>query len=286
MPLNISTELKDHKAQTTTTLATCIEILLVDGSTKTYRFTDHDKPILYLGNTYTPTSGYIPSAADTKIDLSVDNLSIIGIIDDDALKYEDLLAGRFDYADVNIFEINYEDTTMGVFPILSGKIGEVTLQDKTFTAEIRALTQFFQQSLLEPYTVHCTADLGDHRCKVNMAPFTKTFTVDGVILGSENRIFTTDLTDVDDYFNLGLVTWSSGSTNEYFKMDVKKYINANGRIELYEPMPFDIQIGNTGTIQTGCDKKWDTCKNRYSNKLNYRGFIHLLGLLKTLRGGR
>ena len=288
MPLNISPALKAHLGQTSTTLATCINIQLVDGSGVTYLFTDHDKPITVNGDTYSPTSGYIPSASNTKIDLSVDNLNVVGIIDDSSLKYEDLLAGRFDFADAKIFQVNYEDTSMGIMPLINGKIGKVTLEDNTFVAELRGLTQFFQTSVGEPYTVLCPADLGDSRCKVDMGPFTQTFTVSGVGVGFENRIFATDLTDADAHFDLGLVIFSAGSANEYFKMDVKTYLNNSnqGLIELYEPMPNDIQIGDTGSIQTGCDKEWETCKNRYMNELNYRGFPHLYGLSEALRGKR
>lgn len=289
MSLNISPALQNHLGQTSTTLATCIEIKLVDGSNVIYRFTDHDKPIEYPSSSgffYLPTSGYIPSASNTKIDLSVDNLNIIGIIDDSTLSYDDLLAGRFDFADAKIFQVNYADTSMGIMSMINGKIGKVTLEDNTFTAELRGLTQFFQQSIGEPYIVLCPADLGDSRCKVNMTPFTATLTVSGIGVGFEKRIFTTDLTDPDGHYDLGLVTWNTGSANEYFKMDVKVYLNANGQVELYEPMPNDIVIGDTATIQTGCDKKWETCRNRYNNQLNYRGFPFLYGLSTALRGKR
>ncbi len=283
MPLNISPQLKAHLAQSTTTLATCIDIVLVDGSGVAYYFTDHDKIIQHAGNDYLPTSGYIAGASNTKIDLAVDNSEIMGIIDDDTLKYEDLLAGRFDFADVKIFQINYADTTMGIMTMISGKAGRVTLEENTFKVELRGLTQHFQQSIGEPYIVLCPADLGDSRCTVDLAPFTTIFTVSGVVVDAEKRIFTTDLTEADDYYDLGLVTWTT-SNNQYFKMDVKKYLNLNGQIELYEPMPFDIQPGDQGTVQTGCDKKWETCRDRYSNQLNYRGFPHLYGLSEALRG--
>ncbi|MDX1699240.1 MAG: DUF2163 domain-containing protein [Melioribacteraceae bacterium] len=287
MPLDISPELKNHYAQTTTTLTTCIEIILADGSGVEYRFTEHDKEIEFpiaSGNIYKPTSGYIPSASNTKIDLSVDNCEIIGIIDDTDLKFEDLLAGRFDYAKVEIFQVNYKDLTMGKMPIISGKIGRVVLEDNSFKAELRALTQHFQKSIGDVYSALCTADLGDTRCKVDLGPFTSTLTVITPELGSESRIFTTDLVQANGYYDLGLVIWDAGSINEYFRMDVKTFLSAQGKVELYEPMPFNIQAGDQATIITGCDKKWETCRDRYNNKLNFRGFPHLYGLLEALRG--
>ena len=346
MPLTITVDLKDHLAQTTTTLTTCIKIDLVDGSGVSYYFTEHDREVVYGGNTYLPNAGYIPSSSDTKLDLSVDNMDILGIIDSVTISSEDLLAGRFDYADAKVFQLNYEDPDGdGELVLIQGKLGEVKVNDNSFTVELRGLTQFFQQSIGTPYTVLCAADFGDSKCKTILDPpewqasttyavgdivkatsydgrkyivisvtgteqsgateptwdtdigdptvdndvtwecqdaITKTFTVASVDGGAPKRIFATSLTDADGHFDLGLVTWTVGN-NEYFKMDVKVYLNTNGQIELYEPMPFDIQIGDAGTISTGCDKQWTTCKNRYSNLVNFRGFPYLPGISKVLR---
>ena len=346
MPLTISVNLKDHLAQTTTTLTTCIKIDLIDGSNTSYYFTEHDKKVTYGGNDYIPNAGYIPSSQDTKLDLSVDNMDILGIIDDSSIEAEDLLAGRFDYADAKVFQVNYEDPDGdGELVLIQGKLGQVEVKDNSFTVELRGLTQFFQQSIGTPYTVLCAADFGDAKCALDLDPpewqasstyvvgdvakatsydgrryvvisitgtgqsgateptwdtdigdptvdnevtwecedaLTKTFTVASVSGGSPKRIFGTSLTDVDNHFDLGLVTWTVGN-NQYFKMDVKVYLNTNGEIELYEPMPFDVQIGDAGTISTGCDKKWATCRDRYSNQLNHRGYPYLPGISKILR---
>ncbi len=350
MPLPINQSFIDHLAQRVTTLATCIKINLVDGSNISYYFTDHDMPITYAGNTYLPTSGYVPSAQNTKIDLSVDNMSIVGIIDDIALKREDLLAGRFDNARARIFMVNYKAPDVdGDMVLINGTIGKIIVYDNTYYAEIRSLTQQLQQNVTTPYTVLCTSKFGDpNKCKVKKEPpvwqpntvyeqdnilsvvnsstyderryvvtsstgnkqsgstepawnttigattvdndliwttqdsLTKLFTVIGIDSQEPRRLFATDLTDIDGHYDLGLVTWTGGS-NQYFRMDVKAYLNLNGQVELYEPMPFDIEIGHLGKISTGCDKQWETCKTRYDDGVNYRGFIYLPGVSEILR---
>ncbi len=112
---------------------------------------------------------------------------------------------------------------------------------------------------------------------------TKNFSITGKSVAAPKRIFETNLLDVDDHFELGKVQFTSGN-NRFFKMDVKSYQQNLGTVELYEPMYFDMALGDNGTISTGCDKKWNTCKNRYGNRNNYRGFLYLTGLLKLLRG--
>lgn len=281
MPLNISPELQAHIAGTTTTLATCTKLDLVDG--QSYYLTSLDQEILYQGDLYIPNSGYSPTSSQTKINLSVDNLNIIGVIDNDDIKVEDLLAGRFDYADARIFQVNYEDLSMGDMVLIAGKTGQVIVRDNQYTIELRSLSQLFQQSIGEVYTVHCQADLGDDRCKVDLGPLTVGITVVSVDPAEPDRVFQTGLTAADGEYDQGKVTWQTG-VNTFFEADVKTYLNASGRVELYEPMPFVISPGDTGIIVPGCAKTLDACKNRYSNLPNHRGFSHILGLSKSLRG--
>ena len=112
---------------------------------------------------------------------------------------------------------------------------------------------------------------------------TKNFTVTGV---TDTRIFTDSArTEANAEFDGGLVTWLTGN-NAGYTMDCKKYTltSPTTTIELHEPMPFTIQVGDTGTITQGCDKSATTCKNTFSNLVNFRGFPHVPGQQKLLQG--
>ena len=52
-------------------------------------------------------------------------------------------------------------------------------------------------------------------------------------------------------------------------MEIKSYLSL--QMELYLPMPADIEVGDTFTIQRGCDKTAETCINVYNNIVNRRG---------------
>jgi hypothetical protein len=108
---------------------------------------------------------------------------------------------------------------------------------------------------------------------------TKTGTITGV---TNNRQFADSSRYEDDNeFNNGKLTWNTGDNSGY-TADLKKYTKSGGALEIYEPMPFTVQVGDTYTITQGCNKSFTTCKSR-GNYKNFRGYPHLTGITELLR---
>ncbi len=111
------------------------------------------------------------------------------------------------------------------------------------------------------------ADLGDSRCKVNLAALTVTGTI---TTATDRRSFTdTSRGEAADYWNGGLLTWTSG-LNAGRKMEVKSFVSG-GAFTLFLPMPSEVAVGDAYSLRPGCDKKFSTCKARYNNIKNFRG---------------
>jgi len=53
--------------------------------------------------------------------------------------------------------------------------------------------------------------------------------------------------------------------------------NSEGRFEIFLPMPFPIQKGDRFKVYPGCDRYFGTCKDRFDNVVNFRGFPHIPG---------
>ena len=51
----------------------------------------------------------------------------------------------------------------------------------------------------------------------------------------------------------------------------------HGRVELWEPMGLDIEIGDQFTIHAGCDKRRETCSAKFNNIVNLRAEPDLPG---------
>jgi hypothetical protein len=81
---------------------------------------------------------------------------------------------------------------------------------------------------------------------------------------------------VDGWFAGGVLTWETGP-NAGRSIEVKAWTQATGAIELFLPMGYAIEAGDLFRIHPGCDKRLDTCVERFANVLNFRGEPYLPG---------
>lgn len=260
----ISPQLETHLAGGLTTLATCWKITREDGVE--IGFTDYDNELVIDDLEYDSIAGFTPTAIESNSNLSVDNLDIEGQTFPSKITEADLLAGIYDYAEVEIFLVNYEDLSQGKLVQRRGRIGEVTLNKQFFRAEIRGLTQHLSQTIGEVYSASCRAILGDGRCKVNLAAITVSATVTEA---TNRQIFTADeLLQDAGWFVGGEVIWTGGNNSDA-RMEVKEF--SESQVVLALPMGKTIEEGDTFDIIAGCDKSKETCIAKFSNMINFRG---------------
>lgn len=270
MARSISASLKTHFAGDILTLATCWKITRRDATVM--GFTDHVDDLTFDSQLYKAATGFEPTDVQQRDDMSVDNMDVAGILDSTAITEADINAGIYDYAEIEIFMVNYNDLTQGRMVLKRGWIGEVTVKRSQFVAEIRGLAQKLQQNIGRLFGPSCDAILGDSRCGVNLASFTVSTTVSTV---TDNQTFTASaLTQESGWFSGGEIEWTSGS-NDGLKMEVKEFVD--GQVTLALPMPYSIQAGDGFDIIAGCDKSKDTCRDKFNNLLNFRGFPDLPG---------
>lgn len=166
---SISPALKAHLKQQTTTVTTCWKITRMDG--QVFAYTELDRDVTYAGVTYRSAGGFNRSAMQNSGTLAVDGMEVSGFLSDDTIPDLELRNGAFDYAQVEIFLINYMDHSMGELKLRWGYFGEVrSAPSGMFLVELRGLVQMLAQTVGEVYTPECRADLGDAKCKVNLTP--------------------------------------------------------------------------------------------------------------------
>lgn len=267
-----SVALASHRGGRTTTLAWCWKVTRRDA--EVFGFTSIDRELVIDGVTYKAATGITPSAMEGRLDLSVPNLEVAGILDSAAITEADLEAGVWDHAEVEIFEVNYADLTQGRMVLRTGVLGQVSAGASNFRAEVRGLAQKLQQSVGEVYAAACSANLGDARCNLDLGPFTVTGTVD--LLNSRRIFGDSGRGEPDDWFGGGVVTWTSGA-NAGLSMEVADF-NLGGGFVLHLPMPYDIAEGDTYSAVPGCRKRrTDDCGAKFNNVVNFRGFPDVPG---------
>ena len=259
-----------------TTLAQAWKLTRRDGVV--LGFTDHDRDLVIDGVTYRAGTGFGASEAAARFDLSVDGGEIAGALDDEVLREADLAAGRYDAAAIETWLVDWSDVALRVLAA-RGRLGEVRREGVAFTAELRGLADLLSQESGRLYTAKCGADLGDGKCRVDLA--SPAFRGSGTVAEVEGiALFTaTGLGGfADSWFSAGKLVWGSGA-NAGLAIEIKLHRAVDGevRLTLWQAMPEPVESGDAFTVTAGCDKTFATCRDRFGNAGNFRGFPHIPG---------
>lgn len=267
--------LQDKLDSGCTTLCRCWVLTRSDGVVQ--GFTDHDEDVVVGAVVCEAGTGLTGSEATQKLGLAVDTSEISGALAADTLNEDDLAAGRYDAAVVELWLTDWSEPDLRVL-IAKGTLGEVKRDGNAFTAELRGLSDRLSQETGRLFTTTCSADLGDNHCKVDLtAPaFHGSGTVASVTAASSFVAGGLDGFD-DGWFTAGRLTFASGA-NAGLSVEVKTHRNSGTvSIDLWQAMPEPIAEGDTFTVTAGCDKAFSTCHDRFANAVNFRGFPHIPG---------
>jgi uncharacterized phage protein (TIGR02218 family) len=167
----ISANMTTHLAGTVTSLCSLWTVTRLDG--QVFRFTDHDRNVVYGGNTFFAAMGYDRTAIKNEASLAVDGLNVRSFFDAAHITEADLRAGLYDRAEIHIRTVNWADPDGdGEVKMRRGWFGEVTvpLDSGLFSTELRSLSQALSQQLLEVYQPTCRTDLGSTKCGIPIQP--------------------------------------------------------------------------------------------------------------------
>jgi uncharacterized phage protein (TIGR02218 family) len=254
-----------------TTFGRCWRVTRRDGVA--LGFTDHDDDLAFDGVEYRAASGMTASAAEHALGLAVGGLDVVGALDEAALSEADLARGAYDGAEVRLFLVDWRapETRLLLF---AGALGEVARERGVFTAELRSLTHALAQPRGRIYQRGCDADLGDARCGVNLAsPAHRAEGVVSAVTGPRG-FRAAALAGRGTIFARGRLVWTSGA-NAGAAAEVRRH--AGDAAELAETPAMAIVEGDAFTVTAGCDKTFETCRKRFANQVNFRGFPQMPG---------
>jgi uncharacterized phage protein (TIGR02218 family) len=241
-------------------------------------FTDHDQDIVLDSLICRAGTGLSSSEATSRLGLSVDGAEISGALADESLSEADLAAGRYDAAMIEVFLVDWSEPALHVL-LARGALGEVRREGTAFTAEFRGLAHRLNEERGRLYTATCSADLGDARCTadLNNPAFRGTGAISA--LRGISVFAVSGLTAFDEgWFTAGKLTWTSGA-NAGLAVEVKSHRveGAAVLITLWQAMPEPLTVNDVFVVAAGCDKRFATCRDRFANVLNFRGFPHIPG---------
>jgi uncharacterized phage protein (TIGR02218 family) len=265
-----------HIASGATTLATCWRISRKDGVV--LGFTDHDEKLAFDGMDFLPAHGLDGGEASDKLGPQVDTGEVAGILHSDAITEDDITMGRYDGAVVETFRVNWRDVAERAL-LSRDTIGEITREDGRFRAELRSAQQALNVAKGRLYQALCDAELGDARCGIDIDANAYKAEASVAAVADRFRLAVAGLESFDEgWFAFGKASWTGGR-----RIGLADRITAHARIggadilTFAEPVGEWAAAGDAFTAFAGCDRRFSTCKARFGNAVNFRGFPHIPG---------
>lgn len=254
------------------TFATCWRLIRADG--RVFGFTDHDHPLTYDGVEHEAETGLGASEATARADLSIGGLEIEGALTSAAITVEDVEAGLWDGAEVEIDRVDWSDPSRRVL-LRKGALGEIVRTDGAFTAEVRSLAHVLDETRGRLFQHRCDAELGDARCGLVLAETTAV--VAAALDRHRIRVSGLGAATAGD-FDRGLARIASGplvgrrSEIRFHAVDLQGVV-----LDLWQPIAEGLAVGDALALLPGCDRRFETCRDRFANAEAFRGFPHIPG---------
>lgn len=270
-----SPALRAHLERDCTSLCHCWRVLRRDG--QAFGFTDHDRRLVVEGQAYEPESGFAQTEARETLGMAIDTVDVEGALSSDALDEAEIAAGLFDGAEVTTLLVNWQEPAQAAV-IRKAVIGKIVLADGRFVAELESVAASLDRPNGRHLRRECDARLGDGRCKVDLGE--SRFNGVGAVLSvsAPGTLLVTGLDGFDvGWFSFGEVTWTSGALQGRTGAVIDHRASTEGIELVLTPQDAMAGPGDAFTIVAGCDRSFATCKAKFANPLNFRGFPHLPG---------
>ena len=265
-----------HLAREVTTLCHCWRLTRRDDVVA--GFTDHDRPLSIAGVSFEPQSGFAGSEARDSLGLAIDTVDVEGVISSAGIVEADIAAGLYDGATVETLLVNWRNPADHA-RIRRATIGTITRSDQRFTAELESLTHQLDRVNGRYFRRDCYAELGDARCGFDTGA--DGFSGSGAVVSLEVplRLVVSGLDGfAAGWFTRGLLTWTSGvASGRTARVAGHRKVGGVVELALADRLLPEPAEGDGFTIVAGCDKSFATCRAKFANSLNFRGFPHLPG---------
>ena len=268
--------LEDHLQGGATTIARAWSVTRRDGLVK--GFTDHDRDLAFDGIAFRARTALTASALQQLTGLGVDNAEASGALSDAGLSESDILCGRLDGAEVRLWWVNWADVNMRTLKF-RGWLGDIRRAGGAFRAELLGLSERLGRPQGRLYQAGCTAVLGDAACRVDLtAPEMSAVAVPDAVLDGDRLLFGALDRPAPGWFARGKVEVLDGPAAGLGGLIKSDRMRGGTReVTLWERLSSPMGAGASVRLTAGCDKRGETCREKFANFLNFRGFPHIPG---------
>jgi uncharacterized phage protein (TIGR02218 family) len=265
-----------HLNRGATALCHCWKLLRRDGAA--FGFTDHDRDLAFGGVTFAAQTGLETVEATAELGFAVGGGEVSGALVSAGLTEDELSAGLYDDASVETWLVNWAEPDQRLLLDIAS-IGEIRRADGAFVAELRGVMHRLDEERGRLYRPDCSADLGDAKCRVDLD--SAAFTGEGAVTASDGALAlsVSGLAGyAEGWFAGGKLAWLTGA-NAGLVAEVKAHrlVDGAAELELWQRAVRPITAGDAFRVTAGCDKRFETCRAKFANIANFRGFPHMPG---------
>ncbi|HAV4218478.1 DUF2163 domain-containing protein [Acinetobacter baumannii] len=242
-----------------------------------YRYTNYDFDLTVGGKVFSSQGPIISrEGISLSLGIEVDNLSItigtkestkFGEVPVAQAFHNGVLDGaRFKLERIFMDAQTPTDTSAGTLVLFEGRIVEPEFDryeiKASVVSDVDGLKLQMPRNLYQP---GCLNTLFDSACGLHSADFAVNTTI--AANSTPNRILC-DLSQPQGWFTQGVVEFLEGA-NIGIKRTVR--LHEAGSLILTLPLLKMPEIGEAIRVYPGCDKRLDTCTNRFNNRARFRG---------------
>ncbi|MDC5530303.1 DUF2163 domain-containing protein, partial [Acinetobacter baumannii] len=241
------------------------------------RATSYDFDLIVEGFTYFSSGEIIQrEGISLSIGIEVDNLSItINALDENTIGGIPIVQafhnGQMDGARFKLERIFMDastptDTSAGTIKLFEGRIIEPEFDRNTIQASVASdLDELNVQMPRNLYQPSCSNTLFDHACGLNRANYALETTI---AAGSTAWRILCDINQPQGWFTQGVIEFLEGG-NKGLKRTIR--LHELDVLLLTLPLLEDPEVGQRIKVYPGCDKRLETCQNRFNNFSRFRG---------------
>ncbi len=272
----IDPALAAHLSGDATTLCHCWRVIRRDGAA--LGFTEHDRDLAFAGMRFLAASGFSASDGEEEAGLPAATSNVAGGFSHEAITETDLKAGLYDGARVEVYLVNWAEPEQHLL-LKVQEIGQVTRQGGQFQAELRSFAARLSEPQGRIYNSRCDAVLGDARCGIDLG--LPQYRAEGIVAAvvDATRLALSGLADFPaGFFAHGKLAFLDGA-NAGLSVDIDSHAVAGAgmQVVLWLPLGTSPQAGDRVVLIAGCDKAFATCRTKFANPDNFRGFPHMPG---------
>jgi uncharacterized phage protein (TIGR02218 family) len=238
----------------------------------TLGFTSHDRDVEVDGLLLRASPGIMPSSISETLGLDVDGLDVRGALTADAIRADDLHAGRWDGARLSIFLFDWSQPDAGLRTLAVGELGSVSHSGERFEAEFKGPAAKLDRPVAPFTSPGCRAEFCDAACGLSAERFRHEAAVAST--SGPTLTMTALLPGTAGNFAFGSLRWLDG---ENCGLHGEILSSTTNEIQLLAPPFFTVMAGARIELIEGCDKTIATCAARFSNAVNFRGEPYLPG---------